>query len=51
MDFLNEMLPKSERSPFSEDQISQGKGRSQRVVLAQVPKSREFDLDLAWAMA
>ena len=51
MDFLNEMLPKSERSPFSEDQNSQRRGRSQRVVLAQNPNSREFDLDLAMAMA
>jgi len=51
MDFLNEMLPKSERSPFCKDQNSQGRGRSQRVVLAQNPNSREFDLDLVWAMA
>ena len=36
---------------FSRDQNSQGKGRPQRVVLAQNPNSGEFDLDLALAMA
>lgn len=52
MDVLAEMLPKGTTVRLlSADQNSQGKGRPQRVVLAQNPNSGEFDLDLAWAMA
>lgn len=52
MDALTELLPVG--TPvrlLAADQTSKGKGRPQRVVLAENKATGEFDLDVAWAMA
>ena len=52
MDVLTELIPPGTTVRLlSADQTSKGRGRPQRVVLAQNKATGEFDLDVAWAMA
>ena len=52
MDALTELIPPGTTVRLlSADQSSKGKGRPQRVVLAENKATGEFDLDVAWAMA
>ena len=52
MDALTDLLPVGTTVRLlSADQSSKGKGRPQRVVLAENKATGEFDLDVSWAMA
>jgi len=52
MDALAEMLPADTMVRLlSVNQSSKGKGRPQRVVLAENPATGDYDLDVGWAMA